>query len=229
MSNATKIQQGMQRQLQQWRTTLAAGDKRLGWKIGFNRVVDQQKFELPSAMVGYLTRQQQISSGQSYTIPAGSTILVEAEIALLIAADLPANATLTQARNVIQGYAAALELVDTNRTASNDITEMLAGNLFHAAAVIGSTTVANPGHFSVSLMINGVEVRSLEEERLAADFGAIAQLVANILGQQGESLQAGDWIICGALTAPVEVHGGDIITLLLEPLEEITLTMLGGN
>lgn len=227
MSNATKIQQGMQRQLQQWRATLAAGDKRLGWKIGFNRVVDQQKFELPSAMVGYLARQQQISSGQSYTIPAGSTILVEAEIALLIGADLPANATLTQARNVIQGYAAALELVDTTRTASNDIEEILAGNLFHAAVVMGASTVTNPGHFSASLKINGIEVRSLEADRLAADFGAIVQLVANILGQQGERLEAGDWIICGAIAAPIKVHGGDTVVLTLEPLGTITLTISG--
>ncbi len=219
----------MQQQLQQWRATLAAGDERLGWKIGFNRVVDQQKFGLPSAMVGYLTRQHQVSSGQSYTIMAGSTILVEAEIALQIAADLGPGATVDQARNVIQGYAAALELVDTTRTTSNDIEEILAGNLFHAAVVIGATTVASPGHFSASLKINGVEVRCHEADRLVADFGAIVQLVANILGQQGERLQAGDWIICGAIAAPIEVHGGDTVVLTLNSLETITLTISGEN
>lgn len=227
MPGATKIHRGMQRQLQQWRTELATGEGRLGWKIGFNRVADQQKFELPSPMVGYLTHKRQIAAGGCYSFKAGSTILVEAEIALLIGTDLTVGATLAQARNAIQGYAAALELVDTRRTGSNDIEEILAGNLFHEAVVIGNTATLNGNHCNAALKINGNEVRRLEPERLPADFAVIVKVVADILAQHGEQLRAGDWIISGAVTTPVEVHAGDEITLALAPLGEIALTIMG--
>ena len=224
MSNSAKIHHGMERQLQQWRTVLAAGDERLGWKIGFNRIVDQQKFNLPSPMIGYLTRKRRIASGGSYAIRAGSTILLEAEIALLIGHDVAPGVTITEARNAIQGYAAALELVDTSRTSSSDIAEILAGNLFHEAVLIGNATTISNNHFNASLKINGDEVRRLEAERLPDDFGVIVKVVADILGRHGEQLRAGDWIISGAATTPVELHGGDEISLELEPLGNLALT-----
>lgn len=227
MTNATSIQRGMARQLQPWRAALAAGDTRLGWKIGFNRAVDQQQHQLPSPMVGYLTGNGRIVSGGRYTIGTGSRILLEAEIALLIGDDVAPGATLTQARSAIHGYAAALELVDTTRTGSSDIEAILAGNLFHEAVVIGDATPCGSTPFDLSLSINGSEVRRLEAERLPADFGAIVQVVADILAQQGERLQAGDWIISGAAATAIEVNAGDQISLALAPLGEISLTMTG--
>jgi 2-keto-4-pentenoate hydratase len=229
MSNATKIHHGMERQLQQWRQALAAGDQRLGWKIGFNRRVDQQKFALPSPMIGYLTAKRRLAAGGRYTFKAGATILLEAEIALLIGHDVAAGATPTEAGNAIQGYAAALELVDTSRTRSNDIAEILAGNLFHEAVLIGNATTISNNHFNAALKINGNEVRRLEPDRLPDDFGAIVKVVADILGEHGEQLQAGDWIISGAATTPIEIHAGDAIALALDPLGNLTLTATGGD
>lgn len=217
----------MARQLQSWRAALAAGDTRLGWKIGFNRTVDQQRHQLPSPMIGYLTGNGCIASGGNYAISTASRILVEAEIALLIGDDVAAGATLTQARSAIHGYAAALELVDTSRTDSGDIEEILAGNLFHEAVLIGAATTCGSHPFDLSLNINGSEVRRLEADRLPADFGAIVQVAADLLAQQGERLQAGDWIISGAAATPIEVHAGDQISLALAPLGEVTLTLTG--
>ncbi len=224
MTTTAKIHRGMQRQLQQWRNALAAGDERLGWKIGFNRVMDQQKFELPSPMVGYLTRKRQLVADEPYPLRAGSKILVEAEIALLMGRDVAPNATFSEARNAIAGYAPALELVDTTRTRSNDIEAILAGNLFHEAVVIGDVCAIVGGHFSASLILNGSEIRQLEPDRLPDDFGKIVKIVAEILAQHGERLLAGDWIISGAATTPIEVHDADEIKLELEPLGTITFT-----
>ena len=48
-----KIQQGMRRQLQSWRESVARGGQRLGWKVGYNMQADQQRLNLPAAMVGF--------------------------------------------------------------------------------------------------------------------------------------------------------------------------------
>lgn len=227
MAASGKIQRGMERQLQQWRSALAGGEGRLGWKIGFNRAADQQKFDLPSPMIGYLTQRRRIVAGGSYAVSTESAILAEPEIALLLGCDVAPGSSLADARNAIAAWAPALELVDTTRTHSSDIEEILAGNLFHEAVVIGTAVADCTGEFDVTLKVDGEPVRTLEADRLPTDFATLICVVAELLGQQGERLQAGDWIITGAAATPVELHPGAKIELDLLPLGQLVLTTTG--
>lgn len=225
------IHAGMERQLRQWRAALTAGEGRLGWKIGFNRAADQHRFGLPSPMIGHLTSGRQIPPGGSYTFRPGARILAEPEIALLIGRDLAAGATAAEGRAAIAAWAPALELVDTQRTRSGEIEEILAGNLFHEAVVLGEAVILTGAApmFTLALGINGETVGRLEPERLPEDFGAIAAVTAAILGGHGEMLRAGDWIISGAAATPVELHPGDAVELSLAPLGGITLKTVRGE
>lgn len=76
---------------------------------------------------------------------------------------------------------------------------------------------------TITLRINGEEVRTLEAERVPEDFLAIIQAVANTLAEQGEQLQKGDWIITGAATKPVAVSSGDEIEVAMGALGSVAL------
>jgi 2-keto-4-pentenoate hydratase len=210
-----KIHNGMRRQIETWRDTVAARQQRLGWKTGFTLAADQQRLNLPSAMVGFLSRERCYRSGEHYRAAPGAVLLVEPEVAIQMGADVPADASTEQARAAIAAYTAALELVDTTRSVDDDIEAILAGNLFHESVVLAATQLPARDYrredLSVSLRINGREVRTLEPARVPDDFAAIVLAVANTLAAHGERLQQDDWIITGAATRPAAVAAGDEI------------------
>lgn len=225
----TTIHQAMQRQLQSWREEISENNQRLGWKVGFNREVDQAKFGLPTAMVGYLTSGRQITNGGVCKATPEANLLVEPEIALRMGADITNDTTASQALAAVNAVAPAIEIVDINRTQSKEIGEILATNLFHHAVVIGEPlalcNVPNKAAMRASLLINGKEQRTLEDDRLPDEFGTLITVVAKILAEHGECLRAGDWIITGAATTPIKVKAGDEVLLKMEPLGEVGLSV----
>lgn len=226
-TSPSKIHNGMRRQLQTWHNTVAARQQRLGWKTGFTLPADQQRLNLPSAMVGFLSRERCYRSGEHYRAPPGAVLLVEPEVAIQMGADVPAGASAEQARAAIAAYTAALELVDTTRSVDDDMEEILAGNLFHEGVVLAESQLPARDYrreqLAISLRINGEEVRTLEPERVPEDFSAIILAVANALATQGEQLQRDDWIITGAATRPAPVSAGDEIEVDMGVLGRLAL------
>ena len=219
------IHQAMARQLQCWREEISGDNRRLGWKVGFNRETDQAKFGLPSAMIGYLSSGRQIQNGGVCRTTPEAKLLAEPEIALRMGADITSDTTPSQALAAVNAVAPAIEIVDTNRTHSKEISEILATNMFHEAVIIGEPlalcAVPNGQEIRASLLINGQQQRSLEPDRVPDEFGSLITVVAKILADQGECLRAGDWIITGAATTPNEIKAGDEILLRMEPLGEV--------
>lgn len=226
-TSPVKIQRGMTRQIQTWRDLVSSRDHRLGWKVGFNMVADQQRLKLPSAMVGYLTKERSLISGSHYQASDSSILLVEPEVAILIGQDVPANATAEQANEAIAAYTAALELVDTTRSVDNDIEEILGCNMFHESVLLAEQRLVPQDYIrdklSISLSINNKEIRTLEQQRVPQDFSIIIRDVANILAAHGEQLKKGDWIITGAAAKPAPVQAGDEILLVMGVLGQISL------
>lgn len=228
MSNTQmKIQRGMTRLLTEWREVVAGRGQRLGWKVGFSTPADQQRLNLPSAMVGFLSRERSLASGQQYRALAASNLLVEPEVAILMGRDVAANAGLDQARAAIAAYSAALEIVDTTRSVNDDIEAILAGNMFHEAVVLAeqrlSPSVFSRDQLRLTLRVNGNEVRTLEQQRVPESFAPLICTVAGILAAHGEQLQSGDWIITGAAATPVSVQADDEVTLDMGPLGKLSL------
>jgi len=229
ISSPEKIQRGMQQQLLTWRNSKTKQDHRLGWKIGFNMVSDQQRLKLPSAMVGYLSRENELSSGQLYHKTEDSKLLVEPEIAIQIGRDIDAGISHAEATSAISAYAAALELVDTTRSVADDIEAVLAGNLFHECVILAEQRIMpmdyQRNELAFSLTLNGEPARSLEQERVPHDFSTIIVDTARILAAHDEQLQAGDWIITGSAATPLAVTSGDQILLDMQALGKIALSI----
>jgi 2-keto-4-pentenoate hydratase len=180
-------------------------------------------------MIGYLTTDRQIPSGGTCKASDGSTLLTEAEIALQMGADITIDMTPQQALASVSAVAPALEIVDTSRVTSGEIGDILAGNLFHEAVVIGNPlslcSVPGKQEIHAELSINKKIQRTLEQDRVPNEFGTLIKVVAGILAKQGETLQAGDWVITGAATTPVPVSPGDEISLSMAPLGELSLSI----
>ena len=64
-------------------------------------------------------------------------------------------------------------------------------------------------------------------QRLPQQFGELVRVVADLLGEHGEMLRAGDWIIGGAIIEPLVVTAGTSIDIAMPPLGRIALDFTG--
>lgn len=219
---------GMTAQLAQWRAQVMARNQRLGWKIGFNDRVSQERMGLSAPAVGFLHRGALLASGDTYHVAPGASIKVEMEIALRIGRDVAADATLEGSEAAIAATAPAFEIVDVTQRLEG-IEALLRGNLYHAAVLLGPEVnrVTNDPRRDIRgrLQIVNGEVREVESRRLPARFGEFVQVVAATLGRHGERLSAGDWIICGSTIEPVSVAPGDHIKGEITSLAPIELSI----
>lgn len=224
----TILMQGMQVQLHKWQHLLESGHKRVGWKVGFNAVADQQRMRLPSPIVGFLTSESVLDSGSTYQGKKAAKIMIEAEIAILIGKDVSAAADKTQLAEAIEGFAPAIEIVDVART-PHDITSILEDNIFHEAVIFGELSRGMPDltakDISATVSVNSQIVQTGDPSRYPDDIREVVSVVADTLAKQGKCLQAGDWIISGSITKPIEVFAGDHIEVGLEPLGLLSLNI----
>ena len=196
-------------QLDLWRSALAGGAERVGWKIGFNTDAAQRQAGIVEPVVGYLTSATTIKYGAHMSLAGFTRAMVEPEVAIEVGDDGEAVA-----------LAAAIEVVDVNAPFS-DVEAIVAGNIFHRAALLGDFRPNYPPPRTAAVLVNG----HYSEEANVVDFDSTDTigLVASTLAEAGERLEPGDKIIAGSLTPPVEVSAGDIVGVQLDNLGTVQL------
>ena len=200
-----QLEEAYQQQLHHWRATLGSGAMRVGWKIGLNVPEVQQRLGIDRSVIGHLTTATLVGADGSHSLAGAAKPVIEPEIAIEMGVD-----------GQITGLAAALEIVDLAHP-PEDVGEIVAGNVFHRAVAIGSSSDRSSADgVEAALNVNGEPRGSADAG--ATDLGQIVELVDETLRAAGESLDAGDRIIAGSLTKPVPVEPGDRATLDLGPL-----------
>src|SRR5207245_7864653 len=127
----------MQAQLASWRSRVAGGASRAGWKIGFNSPAAQRELGLDGTVVGHRTQATVLAPGTSHSLAGSHLVCAEPEVAIHLGRDLPAGADGEAARAAIAALGAAIELVDIDRPL-DDLEAMLGANIFHRAVMFGT-------------------------------------------------------------------------------------------
>lgn len=212
-----RLQSALAVQLAQWRRTLDAGARRVGWKLG---VGEAEKIGR-GPVIGHLTTATQLEPTSVYRPDEVAGLHADAEVALELGRDVEPNADRDRARQAIVGFGAALELVDL-RASSNDAQSIVATNVFHRAFALGPLGRSVPAtRVEGRLIVNG-DTRA--SGMSAQDFGEVVGAVATLLGAVGERLQAGDLLITGSIVQ-VPIEPGDELIAHLGPLGQAALTV----
>ena len=198
-----RVLTGTQRQLESWRAELAAGAERVGWKIAFNGEGVQQRVGITSPVVGYMTSNTLLRYGARYSTIGAANLLVEPEISIEIGATLEPAA-----------LGAAIEIVDVDRPV-DDLEDVVASNLFHRGVLFGGSRPGARPPAEATVLVNGEE---RERAEIQFDEWETVAVVSETLAAAGETLQPGDQIIAGSLTAPIEVRPGDSVGVQVGPL-----------
>jgi 2-keto-4-pentenoate hydratase len=222
------IKKGMTAQLAKRRARIAAGEKPLGWKVGLGAPATMQKLGLQAPLVGFLMQRALLASGSTVSLKRYIKPVMEPEIAVCMADDLPAGASAEAAAAAIKEIAPAIEIADLDPVpATDNLDKVLEGDIFQRHVMLGPQTRAGGSVAGLSsrLIRRGREAaRTTDPEALTGKLTAVVAHVANTLAAFGEKLAAGDIIITGSITPPVMIEADETeITHAIDPIGAVSV------
>ncbi|GIJ80537.1 2-keto-4-pentenoate hydratase [Micromonospora phaseoli] len=208
VGSAYRVQQ---LQVREW---LAAGQRRVGAKIGLTSRVVQESFGVYEPDFGVLTDAMAVPDGVEVDLDRLRQPRVEAEIAFVLGTDLPDDrVTTVDLLRAVDHLLPAIEIVDS-RVADWDISivDTVADNASSGLFVLG-TTPRRPAE--VDLRLAGMVLERAGEPVsvgagaacLGNPLHALAWL-AGTMARAGDPLRAGDLVLSGALGPMVAVTPG---------------------
>src|SRR5262245_63616595 len=109
-----RIVRGMTAQLALRRQRLDAGDKPLGWKVGFGAPAILKRFKISGPLVGFLTHSARVAPGDTVSLAGWTKPVAEPEVAVHIGHDVAAGADHATAAAAIGGISPVLEFDGLN-------------------------------------------------------------------------------------------------------------------
>ena len=216
---------------------LAEGAAHIGWKTGFGSPVTLALLETDEPLIGFLTDRTLLTPTPGTDAPVSLAgwvrPMAEAEIAAILGADLPADASPEQALAAIGAVAPAIELADVSFPPGADVvTEILAGDIYHRHVLIGERRPTPSGWRAADLSATvhyhpadgGPVVTDVADVEVAPG-PAVAGLLAcaRAAATLGPGLRRGDVVIMGSIVPLVPIERGERFEVRLLDLPPIAV------
>ena len=220
------VREGTRRMLDRRSRLLAGGSRMIGWKLGFGAPGWLDKFGLTGPLVGFLPESSRREPGATVSCRSWVNPVAEPEIAVYLGSDVEEPERVADS---ISGLGAAIELADVH-SPPDDIREVLEGNIFHRAVVLGRPDYSRVGGGVAGLRAritnNGSEIANTADlEALTGGIVPILRHCAGLLLASGEGLRAGEVVIAGSVVPPIPIRTGDNVTFELAPLPPISVVV----
>jgi 2-keto-4-pentenoate hydratase len=227
-----RVAAGMRRQLAWRRERLAAGERPIGWKIGLGSPQALAAAAITAPLVGFLTDRVVREPGVPYSLAGSTKPALESEIGIHVGAPVPPGADRTTAAAAIAGLGIAIELADVDRPLA-DVEEVLAGNIFNRAVLLGPVDTRRAGGdtagLSARLLRDGAEIHRTDD--LAALVGGdpvdLVRHVASYLSAFDLTLDPGAVVISGSVVPLEFVSPGQELVYELGELGSLSVTCVG--
>jgi 2-keto-4-pentenoate hydratase len=220
----------MEKQLKLREQRLSAGEKSIGWKVGFGAPASLKSLGIDAPLVGFLTDGILVSSNSETSIAGWTKTAVEPEVAIHIGQDVLEDSDRAIARTAVASLGPAIELADVNFPPT-DIEAILAGNIYNRRLILGRSDPSRAGcaleGLTGRVYRDGVETAStIDLQSLTGDFIDIVRHVADLLSVFGEKLRAGDIIIAGSIVPPIMSTTNEEIRFFLDPVDSISVNLV---
>jgi len=222
-----RIARGMKAQLTHWHERVKAGEKPIGWKVGFGAPAAMETLRITTPLIGHLTDRARLEPASRVSLAGWSKAAAEAEIAVFMGKDLPGGANRDAAKNAIAGIAPAIELADVDFP-PDDVEAILKGNIYQRHVLLGACDRTRArcvlDGLTATVARNGNEIaRTADTQEATGDIVDIVRQVADMLGAFGERLRAGQVVMTGSITPPLWVEPGEEILFNLDPVGSVSV------
>ena len=204
-----------------------AGERVIGWKVGFGAPAAMEKLRLTAPLMGFLTDRALLDSNASVSLAGWVKPAAEAEVAVYLGVDVPAGATRGAARSAIAAIGPAIELADVDAP-PDDVERILAGDIYQRHVMLGVRDASRAGSrldgLAARIVRNGSEFASTTDlQALTGDHIDLVRHVADTLAALGERLAAGQFIITGSITPPMWIAAGESLRFDLDPVGSLAV------
>lgn len=223
-----RIVRGMQAQLAERRARIAAGDRAIGWKVGFSTPVMMERFKITAPLVGYMMQSGVVPSGGQASFGGCIKPGFEPEVAAHLGKDLAGGSDRATAAAAIAALSPAIELIDLTFP-PQDVEAILKANIFHHGLVLGPRSTAHAGGDVKGLVgavrRNGTEMACITDLQAAVgNIPDVVRFVADTLAAAGQKLAAGEVVITGSVTVPIFVEPGETgAEFALDPIGSVSV------
>jgi 2-keto-4-pentenoate hydratase len=206
------VLRGLEAQAARLRERIAAGERRAGWKIALNDPRVQRALGISAPVIGHLTSATVLPAGGSHSLAGATRPAIEPEVAVHVGED-----------GEVAGLGAALEVIDVDMP-FEDLGAILAGNVFHRAAVLGEPVagVTALAGRRASMSVGG-EHTAIDVAAAALEPGEVVRVVGGYLEALGDELRPGDVIIAGSLVPAVPLAESERVVLEIDGLGSVAL------
>jgi 2-keto-4-pentenoate hydratase len=218
---------GMRDQLAVRDERLRAGERQIGWKVGFGAPAAMERLGTDRPLVGFLMDTGLLEDGATVPIGDWTAPALEPEIAVHLAQDVAPDASWDDVRAAIGGLSAAIELADVDPP-PHDVRAILAGNIFHRHVVLGPVHASRSTGEGIGgrVLRDGEQIAANDDPAaLTGEVVEVVRLTAELLGAAGERLRAGEVVITGSVVPPVAIAPGQGIAVELGPLGGLRLAL----
>jgi 2-keto-4-pentenoate hydratase len=225
-----RVRRGMERQLDLRRSRLEAGERPIGWKVGFGSKSAMERLGIASPLVGFLTDAVVLASGTDVSAIGWASPAIEPEIAIHIGRQVAAGDGREGLRAAVAAIGPAIELADVDPP-PNDVEEILAGNIFNRHVILGREDRTRAGCDLDGLLATmyGDEdelARPADLLALTGDLIEIVRHVASLLSHFGETLRPGEVIIAGSIIPPLRPETSLSFRYELEPIDTVSVQIV---
>ena len=222
------IRKGLTAQLAGRRQRIAAGEKPLGWKVGFGAPAAMQRLGLAAPVVGYLMQRALLLSGGTASFKGWIKPVAEPEICVRMARDLGPGASAGGAAAAVKEIFPAIELADFDPVpVADNLDAVLSGDIYQRHVILCGNTRAGASLAGLTSRVirRGAEAaRTADLEALTGKLPDIVSHVAATLAAFGEKLSAGDVIITGSITPPIMIEADETeLTHAVDPIGEVSV------
>jgi 2-keto-4-pentenoate hydratase len=207
--NDPRVVRGMQAQLAMRRQRIDAGEKPLGWKIGFGAPAAREHLRISAPLVAYLMQGALLKSGATVNVRRWTQPVAEPEIAVQMASDLPAGSDAAAARTAIASLTPAIELLDLDPApAADNVDAVLAGCIYQRHVVLGANSRSGGETADLSAHVfrrGALAAKADDPEAATGKLPNLLSHLADMLAAFDESLKAGDIVICGSTVPPPQI------------------------
>lgn len=191
------------------------------WKVAINFPAGQQRLGLYHALAAPLAADRRQASDALVSLPPSSKLFVEAELGVLLSADITSVLPLEELRQRVQSYLPCLELVDYSLP-SDDLPAMFAHSFFHAGVVVGEPV---PAERFAALPVPFPHAVNSEQEAHARVAGVVpddvllaVQALSMRVLEADQVLHGGQLVLCGSYIEPVRLRAGASVSVDYGPL-----------
>lgn len=227
------IRKGMEKQLKLRQARVDAGERAVGWKVGFGSAAAMSSLGIDRPLIGFLTDGSLLRSQATVNIAAWFRALLEPEIAAYLGHDLPEGASDADARAAVSAIGPAIELADLTFP-SEDVEAILESNIYNRNVILGRADETRAGCRMDGLLgriyRNSELVMTVEDpQQLNGDLVETVRYVANSLPKFGQKLRAGEFIITGTIVPPLSLSGSEHIRYELDPVDTVEVNIEDGK